>query len=172
MGGTFSDIRYRETPQHFTIDGIGKLQGHAWHPIIKATAPTAKVIGTGAEGEVALYNKLGEGEVWWLTPSISMSCAARKESAELAKVCDALLGDKLTEQPFHFAGFADGAMMRVLRSGNEYITILTNNKRTSCTIKLVAPKGLKSTPIFGSAKLSGSGKVTLGDRETLVLLWK
>jgi beta-galactosidase len=172
VGGTFSDIRYREIPQYFNIEGIGKLQGHAWHPIVRATAPTAKVIGTGAEGDVALHNKLGEGEVWWLTPSISMSCAARKESAELAEVCKALLGDKLAEQPFHFTAFADGALMRVLRSGNEYITILTNNKRTPCTIKLVAPKGLKATPIFGSAKLSGSGKVTLGDRETLVVHWK
>ena len=172
VGGTFSDIRYRETPQHFNLEGIGKIEGHAWHPIVRATAPTAKVIGTGAEGDVALYNKLGEGEVWWLTPSISMSCAARKESAELAEVCKALLGDKLAEQPFRFADFADGAMMRVLRSGNDYITILTNNKRTPCTVKLVAPKGLKATPIFGSAKLSNSGKVTLGDRETLVIYWK
>lgn len=62
--------------------------------------------------------------------------------------------------------------MRVLRSGDEYITVLTNNKYTPCTIKLISPKGLKATPIFGEAKLSKSGKVTLDDRETLVLRWK
>ena len=112
------------------------------------------------------------GEVWWLTPSISMSCAARKESAELAEVCEALLGDKLAEQPFRFAGFADGALMRVLRNGNEYVTVLTNNTYSPCTIKLIAPKDLKATTIFGEAKMSKSGKVTLGDRETLVLRWK
>ena len=172
VGGRYEDIRYREVPQYFDIDGIGKVQGHAWHPIIRATASSAKVIGSGAEGNVALYNRVGEGEVWWFAPSISMSCAARNNSAELAKVCDALLSDKLAEQPFRFAGYADGALMRVLRNGNEYITILTNNKRTPCTLKLIAPKGVKATPIFGEAKVGSSGKVTIGDRETLVLHWE
>jgi hypothetical protein len=66
----------------------------------------------------------------------------------------------------------DGVLMRVLRNGNEYITILTNNKRTPCPLQIVAPKGLTATPIFGTDKLSKSGKVTLGDRETLVLHWR
>ena len=172
VGGVFEDIRMRETPLHFDLDGIGKIQGHAWHPIVRATAPTAKVIGKGAEGDVALHNTLGKGEVWWLTPSISMSCAARNNSAELAKVCASLLANELAEQPFRFANYSDGALMRVLRSGNDYITILSNNKRTACTMKVVAPKGLKATPLFGTAKIASSGKVTLGDRETLVLRWK
>jgi hypothetical protein len=82
------------------------------------------------------------------------------------------LNDKLVEQPFRFAEYADGAMMRVLRNGNEYVTILTNNTFSPCKIKIVSPKGLKAAPIFGEAKISSSGKVTLGDRETLVLRWK
>ena len=173
VGGVFEDIRLRETAQHFDIKGIGSIQGHAWLPTVHATEPTATVIGRGAEeNAVALYNRLGDGEVWWLTPSISMSCAARNNSSELAKVCKELLGDKVAEQPFRLARYADGAMMRVLRKGKEYITILTNNKRTPCPLQIVAPKGMTATPIFGSAKLSRSGKVTLGDRETLVLLWK
>lgn len=172
VGGVFEDIRLRETPQRFIIDGIGNVQGHAWHPLVRATAPTATIIGKGAEGNVALHNRLGEGEVWWLTPSISMSCAARNDSVELATVCEKLLDDKVAEQPFRLAQFADGAILRVLRNGNEYVTILTNNKRTPCTLKIVAPKGLVATPIFGTSKLSKSGKVTLGDRETLVLRWR
>ena len=172
VGGVYEDIRHRDTPQYFNLEGIGKVQGHAWHPIVRATAPTAKVIGSGAEGNVALYNKLGEGEVWWFTPTISMSCATLNKSAEVAKICEALLSDKLAEQPFRFAGFADGALMRVLRNGNEYVTVLTNNTYSPCTIKLIAPKDLKATTIFGEAKMSKSGKVTLGDRETLVLRWK
>ena len=172
VGGVFEDIRMRELPLYFDLDGIGKVQGHAWHPIVRATTPTAKVIGTGAEGNVAFYNKLGEGEVWWLTPSVSMSCAARNNSADLAKVCSSILSEELTKQPFRFAGYSDGALMRVLRGGNEYITVLTNNKRTPCSLKLVVPKGLTPTSIFGTAKLSKSGKVTLGDRETLVLHWE
>ena len=172
VGGVFEDIRMREMPLHFDLDAIGKVQGHAWHPIVRATASTAKVVGKGTEGNVALHNTLGKGEVWWLTPSISMSCAARNDSADLAKVCATLLADELAKQPFRFAGYSDGAIMRVLRSGNEYITILTNNKRTPCTLKVVAPKVLKATPLFGTAKFGSSGKVTLGDRETLVLHWK
>lgn len=172
VGGVFEDIRMRELPLHFDINGTNGVQGHAWHPIVRATASTAKVVGTGAEGNVALHNKLGKGEVWWLAPSISMSCAARNNSADLAKVCSTLLSEELAEQPFRFAGYSDGAIMRVLRSGNEYITVLTNNKRTPCALKVVAPKGLTATPIFGTAKFSKSGKVTLGDRETLVLHWK
>lgn len=172
VGGVYEDIRYRETPQYFNIEGVGKVLGHAWHPILRATSPSARVIGEGAEGAVALYNKIGKGEVYWFAPSVSMSQLAKGESNELSMLADALLSDKLAAQPFRFAGFADGAMMRVLRSGNEYITILTNNKRTPCTVKLVAPKGLEATPIFGTAKFGGSGKVTLGDRETLVLHWR
>ena len=172
VGGRYVDIRHRDTPQYFNLEGIGKVQGHAWHPIVRATAPTAKVIGTGEEGDVALHNKLGEGEVWWFAPSVSLSSFTRNNSADIVKLCEALLNDKLEEQPFRFAGYADGAMMRVLRNGDEYVTVLTNNKYTPCTIKLIAPKGLTATPIFGEAKISKSGKVKLGDRETLVLRWK
>jgi hypothetical protein len=121
---------------------------------------------------VALHNKLGKGEVYWIAPSVSMSQLSKGESGELSHLADALLSEQLAEQPFRFAAHANGALMRVLRSGNEYVTIITNNLRTPCTVKLVAPKGLKATPIFGSAKLSNSGKVTLGDRETLVIYWK
>lgn len=172
VGGVYEDIRYRETPQYFEINGVDKVRGHAWHPIVRATAATAEVIGSGAEGAVALHNKIGKGEVYWITPSISMSQLAIGESDELSMLADALLKENLDKQPFRFAGFADGALMRVLQSGNEYITVLTNNKTTPCTLKLVAPKGLKAIPIFGDAKFSASGKVTLGSRKTLVLLWK
>ena len=172
VGGVYEDIRYRETPQYFEIEGIGKVLGHAWHPILRATAPTARVIGKGAEGAVALHNKLGKGEVYWIAPSVSMSQLKKGESCELSHLADALLSEQLTKQPFHFVGHANGALLRVLRSGNEYVTIITNNLATPCKLKLVAPKGMTATPIFGTAKFSKSGKITLGCRETLVLRWK
>ncbi len=172
VGGVYEDIRYRETPQHFDIEGVGKVLGHAWHPILRATAPTARVIGKGAEGAVALHNRLGKGEVFWIAPSVSMSQLKKGESGELSHLADALLAEQLAEQPFRFAGYTNGALMRVLRNGNEYVTILTNNLRTPCTLKLIAPKGLTATPIFGNAKINKSGKVTLGDRETIVLRWR
>ncbi|MBQ5647692.1 MAG: beta-galactosidase [Alistipes sp.] len=172
VGGVYEDIRYRETPQYFEIEGIGKVLGHAWHPILRATAPTARVIGEGAEGAVALHNKLGKGEVYWIAPSVSMSQLKKGESGELSHLADALLSEQLAKQPFHFAGHANGALLRVLRSGNEYVTIVTNNLATDCQLKLVAPKGMTATPIFGTAKFSKSGKITLGCRETLVLRWK
>ena len=172
MGGRFEDIRLRETPQYFDLEGVGSILGHAWHPIVRATAPTATVVGKGKEGNVALHNRLGKGEVWWLTPSVSMSCAARNDSSELAEICHTLLGKEIAEQPFRLASSVDGLLMRVLRNGNEYITILTNNKRTPCSAKIISPKGLQATPIFGTAKFGKSGKVSLGDRETLVLRWQ
>lgn len=172
VGGRFEDIRLRETPQYFDLEGVGSILGHAWHPIVRATAPTATVIGKGKEGNVALHNRLGEGEVWWLTPSVSMSCATRNDSSELAELCHTLLGKEIAEQPFRLASSVDGLLMRVLRNGNEYITILTNNKRTPCSAKIISPKGLQATPIFGTAKFGKSGKVSLGDRETLVLRWQ
>ncbi len=172
VGGVYEDIRYRETPQYFNIEGVGEVLGHAWHPILRATAPTARVIGNGAEGAVALHNKLGKGEVYWIAPSVSISQLAKSESGELSHLANVLLAEHLTKQPFRFVGHANGALMRVLRSGNEYVTIITNNLTTPCSLKLVAPKGMTATPIFGTAKFSKSGKVTLGDRETLVLRWK
>ncbi len=172
VGGVYEDIRYRETPQYFNIEDIGKVLGHAWHPILRATAPTARVIGEGAEGAVALHNKIGNGEVYWISPSVSMSQLKKGESNELSHLADVLLSEQLAKQPFRFAGYTNGALLRVLRSGNEYVTILTNNLRTPCSLKLIAPKGMTATPIFGTAKFNKSGKVTLGDRETLVLRWR
>lgn len=172
VGGIYEDIRYRETPQYFNIEGVGRVLGHAWHPIVRATAPTARVIGSGNEGAVALLNKIGKGEVYWITPSVSMSQLKLGESCELATLADALIGDKLLEQPFRFAEFAEGALLRVLKSGDRYVTILTNNTTEPCSIKLLSPKALSATTLFGTAKIAKSGKVTLGSRETLVLLWE
>ena len=172
VGGVYEDIRYRETPQYFNIEGIGKVLGHAWHPILRATSPSARVIGEGAEGAVALHNKIGKGEVYWIAPSVSMSQLKKGESGELSHLADALISEQLAAQPFRFAGYTNGALLRVLRSGNEYVTIITNNLTTPCKLKLIAPKGMTATPIFGTAQFSKSGKVTLGNRETLVLRWK
>ena len=172
VGGVYEDIRYRETPQYFDIDGVGKVLGHAWHPIVRPTSPSAQVIGKGAEGAVALLNKLGKGEVYWITPSVSMSQLKKDESNELSQLADALLAKELQKQPFRFAGFAEGALMRVLQSGNEYVTIITNNTTEPVAVKVVAPKGMTAKTIFGTAKFSKSGKVTLGGHETLVLRWK
>jgi hypothetical protein len=119
-----------------------------------------------------LHNKLGKGEVYWIAPSVSMSQLSKGESEELSHLANVLLSEQLTEHPFRFAEHASGALLRVLRSGNEYVTIITNNLRTPCSLKLVAPKDMTATPIFGSAQLGKSGKLTLGDRETLVLRWR
>ena len=172
VGGIYEDIRYRETPQYFNIEGVGRVLGHAWHPIVRATAPTARVIGSGNEGAVALLNKIGKGEVYWITPSVSMSQLAKGESKELSHLAEALLGDMLNKQAFRFADFSEGALLRVLKSGDRYVTILTNNTTEPCSIKLLSPKALSATTLFGTAKIAKSGKVTLGSRETLVLLWE
>lgn len=174
VGGVYEDIRYREVPQYFTIEGAGKVRGHAWHPILRATSPTARIAGVGEEGDVALRNKIGKGEVVWLAPSISMSQLSLGKSKELAHLAKALLAESCEELPFRFAGFADGALMRVLKSGDRYLTVITNNTAEPCALRIIAQKGLRATQIFGSegAKISKGGSVRLGKRQTIVLLWE
>ena len=101
-----------------------------------------------------------------------MSQLKKGESNELSQLADALLAKELQKQPFRFAGFAEGALMRVLQSGDEYVTIITNNTTEPVAVKVVAPKGMTAKTIFGTAKFSKSGKVTLDGHETLVLRWK
>lgn len=170
LGGVFEDIRYRDRENIFDIDGIGRIQGFRWRPVLRPT--TASVAGCGEEGICALRNRAGEGEAVWLAPSIAMSAIDRNSTKELSAVCGKLFGDMACGQPFRFEGYAEGMLMKVLENGGRYVTVVTNSRMADGRARIVSPDGLKPKTIFGGAVVGRRGDIRLKGRETVVLLWE
>lgn len=170
LGGVFEDIRYRERENIFEIDGIGRMYGFRWKPVLRRTSDSATVLGLGDEGICALRNRLGTGEVVWVASSVAMSALDRKSTDELSALCELILPAK--SAPFGFAERSAGMLMRVLSNDGRYVTVVTNNRDTEGHVRIEAPEGLVPKVIFGNATIGRRGGITLRGRETVVILWE
>jgi beta-galactosidase len=170
FGGRVMDIQYRETPLMPKLDFLPEpTPAFIWQPYIKPL--TGDPVGKISGDTFAIRNRFGKGEVLWIPPCFSLAALPNK-TGPLAALAGAELNGYLEEQPFAFARHTPGAQMRILRSGDSYLTVILNNRRSPVDIELVNHTKLKPVTIFGPSGAAGNKSFTLQDRETLVLLWE
>lgn len=170
VGGRMTDLRMRDTINVVRIDGIDAgLPAYQWKPIVQAT--TGRIVGRHNEGPFALRNTLGKGQTLWIPASVSMGSRYQGTEA-LACLAATEVRDQLTAQPFRFARYAPGLLLRVLQNDNQYLTVVTNNRFTPTTVQLTHPTGLHPHAIFAEGAAVNEREIHLDGRGTIVLLWK
>jgi hypothetical protein len=76
-------------------------------------------------------------------------------------------------QTFRFEGRQPGCLLRVLQSGNSYVTIVANGTAEPRPCRLRRPAGLTPQLLWGdSALTNGGAAAALGPRQTAVHLWR
>ncbi len=134
---------------------------------------SAEVIGRQKEWVTAVRKRTGAGEVLWIPSPIGRAAFGenRRPLAQLMKTVTTPFAGQL---PFRFDAHHPGCLMRVLRSGDAHITVLTNDGAETNRFALVRPASLTASVLWGDAShLSADrGEVTLGPKETLVVVWR
>jgi beta-galactosidase len=168
LGGRMIDLRYKDTLNNYNYQGEN-IPAYTWKPYLKPI--TGDVVGNSREEVFAIRNKFGSGETLWIPPCFSLGAYPDNTKA-LSLLAHSEFSDVLHQQPFYFEKYTKGALMRILKSGNQYMTVVTNNEKGAIELTIVNNLNLSPKIIFGNNTMYHKGKVYLKERETLVLVWQ
>lgn len=147
------------------------IPAHLWRGTIALTS--AKSIGNIGDETIASINNYGKGEVLWIPSLLGLGGRISKDYSQLV----ALLNDEAKESiltiPFRFKKQQKGMMMKTLKSGNSYLTIIINKSGMKQLVRLdVKDSKLKPTVLFANKQGTATPEsVQIEPEETMVLKW-
>lgn len=133
----------------------------------------AKVIGTSNSDIIAVRNQYGKGEVVWI-PSLIGLGSWQKDNTSLATFLKEETKDMVGELPFSFSTHTKNVLLKSMKSGNDYLTILVNMKDENISVGLEKNVFKKAKVIFGGKLIENVDikNIRLAPQETVVLLWR
>ncbi len=143
-----------------------------WH-IVEIDNRSAEVIGREGERVTAVRKKVGLGEVIWI-PSPIGRAAYEGDRLPLAQLMQTVTASFAGQLPFKFNAYQPSCLMRVMRSGKDFITVLTNDGKDSRTVSFDRPKGVEPSVLWGQAshRAADKAEVTLAPKETMGVTWR
>ena len=168
FGAGVNEFKHTEEFFTLTLDDPGvSLPAHLWKGELKLF--DAEAIGTEQNIVTASRHRYGKGEVVWI-PSLVGLGAWQKDNAPLAQWLSKELSSALESVHFQFARQYPKVLLRLMQSGENYITVLVNTNEEEVEIEMKRPKRLSASLLFSSHNTPVT--LTLKPGETQVLLWK
>jgi beta-galactosidase len=146
------------------------LPGHLW--VGEIENDSAEVAARQDGLVTAVRRRAGRGEAVWIPSLVGMG-AWLGDGAPLAGLLEELAAPFARDVPFRFDGRQAGCLLRVLRNGSAYVTVVTNGAAEPRQCRLRRPAGLAPQLLWGDSTLTPNNPaVSLGARQTAVHLWK
>ena len=172
VGGTLKEVRYQEP--RFTLPLTHPdvaLPSHLWAGEIDNVS--GSIIGT-LDGRIsATRNRYGKGEAIWIPSMIDLG-AWLYDRGPLARFIAETVSGFLPPQPVAFDQHQPGCLMRILENGLLYATVITNGTDEDRVCRLKVQEALKPIVLWGTDTALDIERtsVSLGPRETVVILWQ
>jgi beta-galactosidase len=146
------------------------LPSHLWVGEIRNH--TAQPIGQQQSWITAVRKPAGAGQAIWI-PSLVDLGAWLGDNRPLAHLLNASFASLMRELPFRFAEQEPGCLLRILRNGPCYLTVVTNGTGQARRVHLQHPEDLSPHTLWAEgADLASHSEVVLSPRGTLVTLWR
>ena len=171
VGATLREIRTLDTDcQVSLLEPEIALPSHLW--VGEIANHSAHVIGRQSGWITAVRKHAGAGEVFWI-PSLVDVGAWLDDHRPLGQFLASVTSPFVANLAFRFAGPHSGCLLRVLRSGEDYLTVIVNGAAQAKRLQLRHPDGVMPTVIWREGStVSPTGDVTLAPRGTVVALWR
>jgi beta-galactosidase len=118
-------------------------------------------------------NKFGKGEVFWVPSLLGLGGRISKDYSKLADFLHNEIIQNKTNTAFRFKKHQPRMLMKTIRSGDEYITVIINKAKEKRVVELIAKDKLKPVVLFADMKGGISGNnVQISPEETVVIRWK
>jgi len=172
-GGKLKEVHFLGDRITISLDSPEvSLPTHLWVSSIERGSAVS--IGKSHDEVVATGRTNAKGgRVLWIPSPIGLG-AWLTDSEPLASYLRTALAPAIEAEPFTFTENYKGCVMRVLRNGNAYVTIMTNggSSRSSCSVRY--PEKLKAFAVWGKAakEAGANAEFSLEPDETSVALWK
>ena len=156
------------------LSAIGiNLPAHAWKGIIdNIDKKSTQILGTDDEEITAITHYSGKGKTIWI-PSL-LGLGGRIEGYKpLQSLLNNILRDNLKNSPIRFSKTVPETLMKVMKNGDNFISIIINKNKNKQNIELTLDKPLKPHILF--ANKNGNiikNKVSISPEESIVILWK
>jgi beta-galactosidase len=145
----------------------GALPSRMW--MSSTTLVDARALGTREGETIASARRLsGGGRVIWIPSPIGLG-AWTVDSEPLEKFLAGTLSSMYASLPFTLDAKDSSCLLRVMRSGAAYITVLTNGGDTDAGCYVRAAAHLHATQIWPTP---ASPSTTLAGRQTVVDIWR
>ena len=138
---------------------------------------SAEVVGRLDGRVTAVRKQTGKGVAVWVPSMIGLG-AWLGDGAPLARLLEDVTEPFTRDLPLRFTERQPGCLLRVLRSGGRYVTVVTNGTAEPRQCAVRHQPGLAPQPLWGDASALAPGKqansqaISLGARQTSVLLWR
>jgi len=146
-----------------------RLPSNTW--VTEIVNRGAQVIGREEDRTTAVRYRLGQGEVIWIPSPVGVA-ALHGDDRPLAQFLQTVVAPFASQIPFRFAGHQQGMLLRTMKSGNSYVTMVANTSHEARSIRLQTPLGLTARSIWGKAGSLAGGEIQVPARETVVLQWQ
>ena len=148
------------------------LPSHLWIGSVENNS--AQAVGEREGETTATARKTpGGGMVLWIPSPVDIGGWLRG-TEPLAGYLKTVLEQSLDGEPFRFPQPQKGCLMRVLKNGNMYLSVVTNGEDSPIRCTVQHPAALRIEKLWGELPVEEGADAAfqLGPRETAVNLWK
>ena len=170
LGGNISEFKAVDNLFDVKLDQ-GSLPAHLWRGFIHNNS--AKVLSSIDGKEIATRNQFGKGETLWI-PSLLGLGARLGGTEKLAQLLALELKANFSNAPFIFTSQQKGLLMKTLKSGSSFVTVVVNKSKDIRRIALtIQNKSIKPTVLFADKKGTVLAQtISVSPEETMVIEWK
>lgn len=171
MGGSLEEILTKRGDFSMKMNNGSLLPAHLFKGSLHET--TGKPLATEDDKVLASSNAYGLGRTLWIPSMIGLG--ARHEGNEaLSKWLMKELAPDLANWPFRFQARQPHLLMRTMRTGSDYLSIVVNKSAEARSVPFVlANINLKPTILFADKDAAVAGqKLRIQPEETMVIEWK
>ena len=172
FGGNIREYKLVRNLFDVKVDEL-TLPAHLWCGTIKTG--TATPIGSSNDETIASRNKFGKGEVLWIPSLLGLGSRIKKDYSLLSELLNKELKASIQTVPFCFKTLQKGMLMKTLKSGNSFITIIINKSENKQPVLLNIREDLHLSPsiLFADKKgIINDNAVEISPEETMVIQWK
>ncbi len=157
----------------FTVEINGeRIPAHLWKGYVIAE-DGAPVGGQNSEA-AGIRHQFGKGEVLWVPSLMGLGSRLEKDYRPLQNLLKKELKESLQNLPVRFSEPHKNMLMKTLRSGTEWITILVNKDERKHTVTMEFNKvpGLPEVIFSDFDKSTNGNSIDVLPEETKVIIWK
>ncbi len=169
LGGNLKEVRYLGSTELVLDRPALRL------PVADLVADIDNIsgleLGAGAGRVIATSKMTGTGQTIWI-PSLVGNGAWFGDHAPITDLLKRTLKDAIHTVPFRFADRCPGLVLRTLRNGNAYVTIIANGSGTPASCRLAVPPGFVPSFLVGNKRELVKSQAKMEGHETLVVMWK
>ena len=172
FGGNISEFKMVDTIFNVNLTNPNiVLPAHLWRGTIVPT--TGKIISGVNNGAIAVRNKNDKGEVVWIPSLIGLGSRINRDYSKIAVLLNVEARQSLNSVPFRFKTIQPKMLMKVLQSGNSYVTVVINKSKEKRKVMLENKnKGNPSILFADHQGKIANNTIEISPEETIVIEWK